>query len=199
MILKRVFDLIFVILGLLVLAPVFVLIVLLIKRDGDGAVLFKQERVGLHGKLFKLLKFRTMVVNAEKLGAKVTTGNDPRITNSGHWLRKYKLDELPQLFNVLKGEMSLVGPRPEVPEYVAFYTEQQKQIILSVPPGITDLASIEFRNENELLTGSQDPVKDYREKVLPIKLSYYEQYVKERSLWVDFKLILKTIKAITAY
>ncbi len=196
MILKRVFDLVFVIIGILVLAPVFLLIILLIKWDRDGAVLFKQERVGLHGKLFKVLKFRTMVVNAEKQGAKVTTGGDPRITRTGQWLRKYKLDELPQLINVIKGEMSLVGPRPEVPEYVAFYSEQQKRNILSIPPGITDLASIEFRNENEILAGSNDPVRDYREKVLPIKLKFYEQYVKERTLWLDFKIIIKTVIAI---
>ena len=196
MIFKRIFDLIFVVLGLLILAPVLLLIAFLIRRDGDGAVLFKQERVGLHGGLFKVLKFRTMVVDAEKLGKKVTTGNDPRITKSGHWLRKYKLDELPQLFNVFKGEMSLVGPRPEVPEYVAFYTEEQKKIVLSVLPGITDRASIEFRNENEILAGSNDPVRDYREKVLPIKLKFYEKYVKERTLWLDFKIIIKTVFAI---
>ena len=195
---KRIFDLVFVIPGLFILSPVFLVIALLIKHDSDGPILFKQERIGLHGKPFKVLKFRTMVVDAEQKGAKVTTGGDPRITPSGHWLRKYKLDELPQLINVLKGEMSLVGPRPEVPEYVAFYTDKQKITVLSVPPGITDIASIEFRNENELLAGSKDPVKDYKEKVLPIKLSYYEQYVKERSLWLDFKLILKTIVAIVS-
>jgi len=196
MIFKRLFDLFFVIPGLLILSPVFLLIALLIKRDDNGPILFKQVRVGQHGKLFKVLKYRTMVVDTEKKGAKVTTGGDPRITQAGHWLRKYKLDELPQLFNVLKGDMSLVGPRPEVPEYVKFYTKEQKQTVLSVPPGITDLASIEFRNENDLLAGSKDPVKDYREKVLPIKLKYYEQYVKERSLWLDFKIIIKTIIAI---
>ena len=196
MILKRLFDLFFVIPGILVLSPVFLLIIFFIKRDSDGPVLFKQDRVGLNGKLFKVLKFRTMVVDAEKKGAKVTTGDDPRITKTGHWLRKYKLDELPQLFNVLKGEMSLVGPRPEVPEYVAFYTQKQKETVLSVPPGITDLASIEFRNENEILAGSKDPVADYKEKVLPIKLKYYEQYVQERSLWSDFKIIVKTILVI---
>ncbi len=193
---KRIFDLIFVIPGIFILSPVFLVIALLIKRDSNGPVLFKQKRVGLHGKPFKVLKFRTMVVDAEQKGAKVTTGGDPRITPSGQWLRKYKLDELPQLINVLKGEMSLVGPRPEVPEYVEFYTDKQKQTVLSVPPGITDIASIEFRNENELLADSKDPVKDYKEKVLPIKLSYYKQYVKERSLWLDFTLILKTVVAI---
>ena len=130
MISKRLFDLLLVILGLLLLSPVFIIISLLIKKDSNGPVLFKQIRVGLSGKHFNVLKFRTMVVDAEKKGVKVTTGNDPRITSTGHWLSKYKLDELPQLFNVLKGEMSLVGPRPEVPEYVAFYTEEQKKNIL---------------------------------------------------------------------
>lgn len=197
MILKRMFDLIFVILGFLILSPVFLLIIVLIKRDDDGEIFFKQKRVGLNGKLFKVLKFRSMVVDAEKLGEKISTGSDRRITKTGHWLRKYKLDELPQLFNVLKGEMSLVGPRPEVPEYVEFYTDKQREVVLSVFPGITDKASIEFRDENSLLSDSKDPVKDYREKVLPIKLKYYEDYVKERSLWLDFKIIIGTIIAIT--
>jgi len=196
MILKRVFDLFFVIPGLLILSPILLVIAVLINRDSGDPILFKQERVGLDGKLFKVLKFRTMVVDAEKQGAKVTTGSDPRITQTGYWLRKYKLDELPQLFNVLKGEMSLVGPRPEVPEYVEFYSDKQKETVLSVLPGITDTASIEFRNENELLTDSDDPVRDYREKVLPIKLAYYEKYVKEHSMWLDFKLIIKTVVVI---
>ena len=196
MISKRLFDLFLVIPGLLLLVPVFIVISLLIKKDSHGPILFKQIRVGQYGKPFKVLKFRTMVVNAEKKGAKVTTGNDPRITKTGHWLRKFKLDELPQLFNVLKGEMSLVGPRPEVPEYVAFYTDEQKSVVLSVLPGITDEASIEFRNENKILTDSDDPVRDYREKVLPIKIKFYEQYVKEKSLWLDLKIIIRTFIAI---
>ncbi len=196
MIAKRIFDLFFVIPGLIVLSPVLLIIALIIKTKDGGHVLFKQVRVGKNGKLFKVLKFRTMVVNAESLGEKVTTGNDPRITTIGSLLRKYKLDELPQLINVLKGEMSLVGPRPEVPEYVEFYPEETRKIVLSVPPGITDKASIEFVNENELLTNSSDPVQDYRDKVLPIKLSYYTEYVKERTLLLDLSLILKTVVAI---
>jgi len=196
MIAKRLFDLFFVIPGLVLLSPIFLVISLLIKRDDNGPVLFKQERVGLNGRPFKVLKFRTMVVDAEKQGAKVTMGGDSRITQTGQWLRKYKIDELPQLINVLKGEMSLVGPRPEVPEYVAFYSEQQKKTVLSVLPGITDIASIEFRNENDLLVGSTDPIKDYKEKILPIKISYYEEYVKKRSLWLDFKIIFKTMYVI---
>ena len=193
---KRIFDLFFVVPGLIVLAPVFLIIVLLIKLKDGGNVLFKQERVGKHGKLFKVLKFRTMVMNAESLGDKVTTGNDSRITPVGAVLRKYKLDELPQLINVLKGDMSLVGPRPEVPEYVEFYPEEIKKIVLSVKPGITDIASIEFVNENELLSDSKDPVADYKNKVLPIKLAYNVDYVNGRSMWMDFSLIFKTIAAI---
>lgn len=196
MISKRIFDLFFVIIGVVLLSPVLLIISVFIRSGSDGSILFKQERVGLNGKLFKVLKFRTMIVDAEQKGAKITTGGDPRITQTGQWLRKYKLDELPQLFNVLLGKMSLVGPRPEVPEYVEFYTSQEREIVLSVLPGITDTASIEFRNENELLAGSKDPVKDYKEKILPIKISYYKKYVEERSLWLDFKIIIKTIVAI---
>jgi len=195
---KRLFDLVFVIPGLIILSPVFLVVGFLIKSKDGGSIFFKQTRVGKEGKHFKVLKFRTMVVDAEKLGAKVTTGNDPRITPVGAFLRKYKLDELPQLLNVLMGNMSLVGPRPEVPEYVEFYPQETKDIIFSVHPGITDTASIEFVNENELLTDSKDPIEDYKNKVLPIKLGYSMDYVKTRSLWVDFKLILKTVSAIVS-
>ena len=159
-------------------------------------MLFKQVRVGKNGKYFKVLKFRTMVLNAESIGNKLTTGDDPRITPIGRILRKYKLDELPQLFNVLKGEMSLVGPRPNVPEYVDFYPEEIRNIVLSVPPGITDKASIEFVNEDELLSGSSDLMNVYKNIVLPIKLDYYVEYVNKRSLWLDFILVLKTVAAI---
>ncbi len=198
MLAKRLFDLVFVIPGLLVLSPVFLVVGFLIKSKDGGEIFFKQTRVGKGGKLFKVLKFRTMVVDAEKIGAKVTTGDDVRITPVGSFLRKYKLDELPQLLNVLIGNMSLVGPRPEVPEYVEFYPEETKKVIFSVHPGITDTASIEFVNENEMLSGSKNPVEDYKNKVLPIKLGYSMEYVKTRSLWVDFKLILKTVSAIVA-
>ena len=196
MIAKRCFDLFFVLFGLLILSPIMLLVAVLIKFGSSGPILFKQVRVGLNGKHFYILKFRTMVVDAEQIGAKVTTADDPRITRVGHWLRKYKLDELPQLINVLKGEMSFVGPRPEVPEYVLFYPEDVKKLVLSVPPGITDMAAIEFRNENDLLKQSDNPVQVYREKVLPIKLKYYLKYVSERSLVLDFILILKTLKAL---
>lgn len=193
---KRLFDILLVVPSLLLLLPIFLIIGIIIKRDSQGPVVFKQKRVGLHGKHFNVLKFRTMVVDAESKGAKVTIGGDARITKVGHFLRKYKLDELPQLINVLKGEMSLVGPRPEVPEYVNFYSTEEEKVVLSVPPGITDRASIEFRNENELLSGSSDPVQTYRDKVLPIKLNYYMQYVQERTLWGDFLLIGLTLVAI---
>lgn len=193
---KRLFDLFFVIPGLLILAPVLIIIALTIKLKDGGNVLFRQVRVGKNGQNFVVLKFRSMVLEAEKLGDKVTTGDDPRITSIGHLLRKYKLDELPQLINVLKGEMSLVGPRPEVPEYVEFYPDEVRNIVLSVPPGMTDRASIEFVNENDILSGSKDPVKDYRDKILPIKLDYYVDYVEHRSLYLDFTLIIKTIIAL---
>ena len=137
-----------------------------------------------------------MVIDAESLGEKVTIGRDPRITRSGEFLRKYKVDELPQLINVLKGEMSLVGPRPEVPEYVAHWPADVRELVLSVPPGITDFASIEFRNENDLLEGADDPVDKYIREIIPIKLEFYERYVRERSVWLDFRLILETIVAV---
>ena len=196
MFLKRLFDLFSVIIGLVLLSPVFLLIALVIKWDSKGSIFFKQVRVGQYGVWFQVLKFRTMVMDAEAKGAKVTTDGDLRITRVGHFLRDYKLDELPQLINVFKGEMSLVGPRPEVPEYVEFYSNETKEIVLSVRPGITDRASIEFRDENKILANSTDPVKDYKEKVLPIKLEYYKAYVEERSFWLDFGLIMGTFSAI---
>lgn len=196
MIAKRIFDLIFVIPGLLVLSPVFVLVAIWIKLDSRGPIFFRQKRVGKLGHSFRIFKFRTMVFNAESLGAKVTVGKDPRITRIGGILRKYKLDELPQLINVLIGEMSLVGPRPEVPDYVEHWPEEVREQVLSVSPGITDYASIEFRNENDLLVGASDPVEKYIQEIMPIKLSYYTRYVQDRSVWLDFLLILKTIGVI---
>lgn len=193
---KRIFDLVFVIPGLLLLAPIFLFLAFWIKMDSTGPIFFRQERVGKSGNLFWIFKFRTMVFNAESLGAKVTVGQDPRITRGGEFLRKYKLDELPQLINILKGEMSLVGPRPEVPEYVAYWPVDMYKLILSVPPGITDYASIEFRNENELLEGAANPVETYVREIMPIKLEYYERYVRERSILLDFWLVLRTITAI---
>jgi lipopolysaccharide/colanic/teichoic acid biosynthesis glycosyltransferase len=196
MLAKRCFDLFFTIPGIILLMPVFLFIAVWIRLDSAGPVFFRQERVGLKGAAFRIYKFRTMFVDAEKQGRQITVGADRRITPSGEFLRKYKLDELPQLFNILTGEMSLVGPRPEVPRYVAEYPENIRDIVLSVPPGITDYASIEYKDENEILGRARDPEKAYIEEVLPIKLKYYVQYVQERNLWIDFSLIIKTFVAI---
>lgn len=153
---KRIFDLICSTLGLIVLSPILIVIAIRIKTDSDGPVFFKQIRIGEKNKEFEILKFRTMVVDAEKLGRQITVGNDSRITKIGAFLRKYKLDELPQLINVFKGDMSLVGPRPEVPRYVKMYNEEQRRV-LEVKPGITDLASIRYRDENDLLGEAENP------------------------------------------
>jgi len=193
--LKRLFDIVFSFLGLLVLSPLLLIIAILIKRDSKGPVFFRGIRVGRFGKPFRIYKFRTMVVNADELGGSPTADNDPRITKAGRFLRKYKLDELPQLLNVLKGEMSLVGPRPEVEEYVKLYGEEEKAI-LSVYPGMTDWASIENADEGAILAKSPDPQKIYREQIWPEKLKLQLKYVEEHSLWIDFKIILKTLKVV---
>ena len=198
MIVKRIFDLFFALLGLFLLAPFFLFISCWIKFDTQGPIFFRQERVGRFGKLFRIFKFRTMCLDAESQGRQITVGEDPRITKSGYFLRKTKLDELPQLLNVITGEMSLVGPRPEVPHYVAFYPPDVRERVLSVPPGITDYASIEYRDENTILGCAVDPDKTYIEEILPIKLAYYQRYIDERSLWVDFMLIMRTLKAIVS-
>jgi len=194
MLAKRIFDLTFTSIGTILLLPFFLLLAIWIKLDSRGPVFFLQTRVGQHGKLFKIIKFRTMRIDNK--GMKLTIGRDARITRSGHFLRKYKLDELPQLFNVLKGDMSLVGPRPEVPEYVAHYPDEIKDRVLSVPVGMTDFASIEYSNESEILATSLRPEHDYIEKILPLKLAYHQKYVAERSVWLDFLLILRTFKKI---
>ncbi|MFC1628596.1 sugar transferase [Gemmatimonadota bacterium] len=196
MILKRLFDLTFTIPGVLVLSPVILVIALWIKLDSPGPILFRQMRVGRNGASFRMMKFRTMA-ETEGIGLQLTTGRNSRITRSGAFLRRHKLDEIPQLINVIKGEMSLVGPRPEVPEYVAVYPAETREIVLSVPPGITDYASIEFRNEASMLEASQDPEATYLDEILPAKLELNVQYVLERSLWLDLRLILKTIFALT--
>jgi len=193
---KRIFDFFFTIPGLLMLFPLFTIIAIWIKLDSSGPVFFRQERVGRFGKPFRIFKFRTMCLDAEAMGRQITVGPDPRITRSGAFLRKYKLDELPQLLNVLTGEMSLVGPRPEVPRYVALYPDKVREQVLSVPPGITDYASIEYKDENAILGRATDPDRAYIDEVMPVKLDYCRRYVEERSLWVDLLLILKTLKAI---
>ena len=196
MIAKRIFDLAASTLGLLLLAPVLLVLALWIKLDSAGPVFFRQVRVGQFGKTFRIHKFRTMVSDAEKKGLQITVGADARVTRVGHWLRKCKLDELPQLLDVLLGSMSLVGPRPEVPTYVECYPEDVCKIVLSVKPGITDQASIEFKSENEILGRAVDAHKAYVEEVLPIKLAYYQEYVNSRSFWGDIALILKTLRAL---
>jgi lipopolysaccharide/colanic/teichoic acid biosynthesis glycosyltransferase len=193
---KRVFDWLASSLGLLLLAPVLVFLAVWIKLDSQGPVFFRQERVGLAGRTFKIHKFRTMVPDAEKRGLQITVGTDGRITRVGHWLRKYKLDELPQLLDVWLGHMSLVGPRPEVPRYVAWYPADVREVVLSVRPGITDRASIEFKDENEILGRAADPHTAYVNEVLPIKLRYYVEYVNTRSLLGDMSLIFKTFIAL---
>lgn len=197
--LKRAFDLIASTFGLAVISPFLLLIALLIKTDSSGPVFFRQVRVGRYLRPFKIHKFRTMVVNASDLGPSVTTDIDPRVTRVGSILRKYKLDELPQLIDVLIGDMSLVGPRPEVPKYVDAYSEMDKEVIFSVKPGITDKASIEFRNENELIANASDADSVYIEKILPNKLRYYHEYVEARSLWLDIKIIFKTVWLILPF
>ncbi|GCA77221.1 UDP-N-acetylgalactosamine-undecaprenyl-phosphate N-acetylgalactosaminephosphotransferase [Microcystis aeruginosa NIES-2520] len=192
MVAKRIFDLLFSLMGILVLAPIFLAIAVWIKVDSPGSVFFRQVRVGQFGKEFRIYKFRTMVTNAEALGKQITVGEDPRITDCGRFLRKYKLDELPQLFNVLKGDMSLVGSRPEVPKYVALYTPEQLKV-LELPPGITDLASIRFRNESELLAQAENPEEFYVKEIMPQKLELNKQYLAQANLIFDLYIILQTL------
>jgi len=193
---KRLFDLLASGIGLLVLAPILLGISLAIKLESNGPVFFRQERVGRFGKTFRIHKFRTMVTDAERRGLQITVGADARVTNVGTVLRKYKLDELAQLIDVFVGDMSLVGPRPEVPRYVACYPTEAREIVLSVKPGITDRASIEYKDENEILGKAADPHKAYVDEVLPIKIRYYIDYVQNRSFWGDIRIIFATLFAI---
>jgi lipopolysaccharide/colanic/teichoic acid biosynthesis glycosyltransferase len=192
---KRLFDIAAALAGLLVLAPLLALVALWIKADSPGPVFFRQQRVGRHGRLFSIYKFRTMTA-APAATIELTVGSDRRITGAGQFLRHYKLDELPQLINVLQGAMSLVGPRPEVPRYVACYPPELRAIVLSVAPGITDWASILYREESAILGRAADPERAYRETILPAKLDYYVRYVRERSFWTDLRIIFRTLAAI---
>ncbi len=187
--LKRAFDFAFSVGALLVLVPLLLAMALWIKFDSPGPVLFRQTRVGRGGRDFRICKFRTMTVNAEASGPQLTVGADRRITRSGAWLRKYKVDEIPQFFNVVWGDMSIVGPRPEVRRYVDLYAPQVRETVLSVRPGITDLASIEYRDENALLAASADPERTYIEQVMPAKLALCERYIRERSFLGDLRII----------
>lgn len=192
---KRIFDIVVATAGLLILLPFLVLIALAIALDSKGPILFLQQRIGKGGEPFFLFKFRTMHVGSDK-GTAITVGNrDPRITRVGYYLRKSKMDELPQLYNVLKGEMSFVGPRPEVKKFVDLYTPEQRRV-LDVAPGMTDYASILFRNENELLAGKRDPVTFYVDHIMPQKLQLNLEYIDSNNLWVDIKILFKTLVVI---
>jgi len=189
---KRLFDLLLAVVGLLLLFPLFVLIAIFIKIDGQGPIFFRQKRVGRGGKEFRIFKFRTMVTDAEHKGALLTVTGDPRITRVGRWLRKWKLDELPQLLNVIRGEMSFVGPRPEVPRYVKLYSDLQRRV-LELTPGITDPASIAYRSENDLLAAVEDPERYYIEQVMPDKIRINLEYSQRATIWTDLLVILRTM------
>lgn len=191
----RFFDILFSFLGILFLSPVFLLLYIAIRLESKGGGFYMQSRVGLDDKDFYVYKFRSMRIGADRQGLITVGGRDPRITRIGYFIRKYKLDELPQLFNVLKGDMSLVGPRPEVRKYVDLYTEEQRRV-LSVRPGITDYASIEYVDENTILGQAEDADKSYIELILPDKICYNMKYIEHRSVAEYFKIIFLTIWSI---
>lgn len=188
----RIFDLFVAFIGLLLLLPLLLLVAIIIKLEDGGPVFFRQVRVGKGGRPFKIWKFRTMVVNAESLGRSITVGDDQRITRSGVWLRKWKLDELPQLINVVVGEMGFVGPRPEVPRYVALYTEEQRKV-LELRPGITDLASIAYRNESEILQNQPDPEAYYVHQIMLDKIKINLEYAAGANVWRNIRVIFTTL------
>jgi lipopolysaccharide/colanic/teichoic acid biosynthesis glycosyltransferase len=192
---KRLFDIATSLIGLAILSPILFIIAYKIKNEDGGPVFYRGERVGLHGQVFRIFKFRTMVVDAEKRGVSSTSDDDPRITRVGKWLREYKLDELPQLINVLKGNMSIVGPRPEVKKFTDLFLDEEKAI-LTIRPGITDWASILNPDEGALLKGSVDPDLDYLEKIRPEKIRLQLKYVRERSFWIDLKIIFQTLQVL---
>ena len=192
---KRIFDFVASGLGLIVLIPLFLILAVWIKIDSKGPVFYRQVRVGRYNKDFRIFKFRSMRVGADKGSLVTIGGRDPRVTRSGYWIRKFKLDELPQLINVFIGDMSLVGPRPEVRHYVDYWTSEQMHV-LDVRPGITDPASIKFRNENELMEQAEDPEKYYIEVIMQEKIKLYLEYVEKHNFWYDLWLIFKTFWVI---
>lgn len=192
---KRLFDIVASGLGLIILSPLFLILAIWIKIDSKGPVFYRQVRVGLHNKDFRIFKFRSMKVGADKGSLVTIGGRDPRVTRSGYWIRKFKLDELPQLINVFIGDMSLVGPRPEVRHYVDYWTPEQMHV-LDVRPGITDPASIKFRNENELMEEAECPEKYYIEVIMQEKIKLYLEYVEKHNFWYDLGLIFKTLWVI---
>ncbi len=192
---KRTFDIACSLVALVISSPVMIATAFLIKSDSSGPVYYRGVRAGKGGKPFEMLKFRTMVTDADKIGGPSTAGDDPRVTRLGRKLRKYKLDELPQLVNVLRGHMSLVGPRPEVPSEVEKYTPEER-LLLTVRPGITDWASIKFNDEGEILKGSADPHQAYLEKIRPEKMRLGLEYVRNRSILIDLQILLETVTTI---
>lgn len=192
---KRVFDVVVSLILLVVLSPVFLILWVAIRVDSKGAALFQQIRVTQYGREFRIYKFRTMVVDAEKLGAQVTTKGDSRVTRVGRFLRKCRLDELPQLVNILKGDMSFVGTRPEVPRYVAAYSDVMWATLL-LPAGVTSTASIEYKDEDRLLSNAEDADKTYIDAILPAKMQYNLQYLLDYSFWKDIKIMIKTVLAV---
>ena len=193
--LKRGLDVVVSLVGLLLFLPLMLVLALWVMCDSRGPILYRQVRVGRNGHDFRLLKFRSMRVDADRLGLITVGGRDPRVTRAGYYLRKYKLDELPQLLNVLRGDMSLVGPRPEVRKYVDLYTPEQLRV-LTVRPGITDLASLRYRHENDLLAQAEDPDAYYIETVMPAKLALNLEYIDHQSFWGDLRLIGQTVVAV---
>ena len=193
---KRLFDLALALPALALALPLMVAITLWVRLDSAGPALFRQQRVGRHGRLFHIHKFRTMRVRSSQAGPLITVAGDARVTRAGRWLRRTKLDELPQLLDVLRGDMSLVGPRPEVPRYMALYPDEARRLILSVRPGVTDRATIEFRDEERLLAAASDPERAYVEQVMPIKQRYYLDYVARRSLAGDVGILIDTLRAV---
>ena len=194
---KRLFDIILSSLGLLILSPIFAIVAIWIKLDSKGPIFYRQVRVGRYNQAFRIFKFRSMRVGSDKGSLVTIGGRDPRITTSGYFIRKFKIDELPQLINVLIGDMSLVGPRPEVRHYVNYWTPEQMHV-LDVRPGITDPASIKFRNENELLEKAENPEKYYIEVIMQEKIRLYLEYVNQHNLFYDLKIIFQTFWAIIA-
>ena len=190
---KRIFDIIFSLIGLILTSPFFVLFSFLIKTESPGQVFYKGERMGKQGKVFKMFKFRSMVINADKIGGPSTSGDDSRLLKIGKFLRKYQLDELPQFINILKGDMSFVGPRPEIPLEVERYSKEDRDIILSIKPGLTDLATLENVHEEEILKGEKDPHEAYRRLIQPQKIKLAKEYIQKKSFWLDIKIILKTL------
>jgi len=195
--LKRCLDVVGAIVGLVLLSPVFLIVVIAIKMDTAGPAFFRQQRVGRDGRLFAIFKFRSMTVDAPRRGSALTVRGDRRITRIGRSLRKSKLDELPQLVNVLVGDMSLVGPRPEVPEFMRFYSPEQRDTVMSMRPGMTDYAAILFRDESALLDQSGDPIEIYRRLIMPIKFKHYQRYSREIGILTDLRIILATALLLT--